>query len=80
MKVREFLVQFRSFRDIQDFVALASKQSVRLNVGNEWFRVNASSLMGMLALSCRSPQKVTVNCSDEEFQQLMTAFDRFLVK
>lgn len=74
------MVQFRSFRDIQDFVALASKQNVRLIVGGDWFQVNATSFMGMFALNCRKPQKVTVDCSDEEYEALMTAFDRFLVK
>ena len=74
------MVQFRSFRDIQDFAALASRQTVKLTVGGDRFQVNATSFMGMLALNCRTAQKVTVDCSDEEYEALMASFDRFLVK
>ena len=80
MNVREFMVRFRSFRDVQDFVALASKQNVKLLVGNDRFQANATSFMGMFALNCRSCQKVSVDCSEEEFAQLLTTFDRFLAE
>ena len=80
MNVREFMVQFRSFRDIQDFVALASKQTVKLYVGGDRFQVNATSFMGMFALNCRNCQRVSVDCSEEELNQLLITFDRFLVK
>ena len=77
--MREFMVRFGSFRDIQDFVALASSQSVELCVGGDRFQVNATSFMGMFALNCRRPLKVSVQCSEEELAQLLTTFDRFLV-
>lgn len=78
--MREFYVQFRSLQDIQDFVALASKQSVRLCVGGDRFQVNATSFMSMFALNCRDPLKVSVDCPEEEFSALLNTFDRFLVK
>ena len=78
--MREFVVQFRSLRDIQDFVALASAQTVKLHVGSDRFQVNATSFMGMFALNCRKPLKVTVDCTEEAFAELMNTFDRFLVK
>ena len=79
MKVREFFVQFKSLRDIQDFVALASRQKLQLIVGSDKFHVNATSFMGMFALNCRKPLKVMCGCSEEEFSQLLTVFQRFLV-
>ena len=78
--MHEFYVQFLSLRDVQDFVALASKQSVKLRVGNDRFQANATSFMGLFALNCRSCQKVSVDCSEEEFAQLLTTFDRFLAE
>jgi len=78
--VREFMVQFRSFRDVQEFVALASKQSVMLYVGGDRFQVNATSFMGMFALNCRKAQRVSADCSEEELKALLDTFDRFLVK
>ena len=78
--MHEFHVQFLSLRDVQDFVALASRQNLRLTVGSDWFQVNATSFMGLFALNCRKPQKVTVECTEEEFAQLLVTFDRFLAK
>lgn len=76
--MREFTVRFRSFKDIQEFVSLASKQRLRLLVGSERFQVNATSFMGMFALNCKRPQKVMVSCTEEEMEQLLATFDRFL--
>ena len=77
--MHEFHVQFLSLRDVQDFVALASRQNLRLTVGSDWFQVNATSFMGLFTLNCRSPQRVTVNCTEEELQELLATFARFLV-
>ena len=78
--MRQFYVQFRSFRDVQDFVALASRQSRNLLVGGDRFQVNATSFMGMFALNCRKAQRVSVDCSEEELAALLDTFDRFVVK
>lgn len=77
--MREFTVRFRSLRDVQDFVALASRQTVKLRVGGDRFQVNATSFMGIFALNCRKPLRVSVDCTEEELAQLMVTFDRFLV-
>ena len=78
--MREFVVQFRSLRDVLDFATLSSKQPLKLLVGGERFQVHATSFMGIFALNCRKPQKVSVDCSEEEFAALLVTFDRFLVK
>ena len=78
--MQEFYVQFRSLRDVLDFVTLASKQKHRLIVGNDHFQVNATSFMGMFALNCRKPQKVSVDCTEEEFFRLLDTFEDFLAK
>ena len=74
------MVRFVSFRDIQDFVSLASRQPVKLYVGSDRFQVNATSFMGLFALNCRKPQRVCVDCSEEELDALKTTFARFLVE
>jgi hypothetical protein len=35
--------------------------------------------MGIFALNCRKPLRVSVDCTEEELAQLMVTFDRFLV-
>jgi len=77
--LQQFTVEFHSLRDVQDFVSLASSIPHKLLVGNERFQVHATSFMGMFALNCRKPQKVSVECSEEELQELLCLFERFLV-
>ena len=77
--MHEFVVRFHSLKDVQDFVSTASRQPLRLTVGNDRFSVNATSFMGIFTLNCRNPLRVTVECSQEEFDSLLTTFDRFLV-
>ena len=48
--MREFTIRFHSFRDVQDFVNLASAQEFPITVGNDSYSVSASSFMGMFTL------------------------------
>ena len=77
--MHEFYVRFRSLRDVLDFVTLASAQKHRLMVGTDNFQINATSFMGLFTLNCRKPQRVAVSCTEEELQQLLHCFQRFLV-
>ena len=77
--MQEFYVQFRSLRDVLDFVTVSSKQSHRLTVGNDRFQVNATSFMGIFTLNFRKPQRVTVSCTEEDFHRLLQDFAKFLV-
>ena len=74
----EFMIRFHSFRDIQEFVELCSRQPFVVMVGNDRYQVNATSMMGMFSLNCRKPQKVMVTCTEEEFNQFRQNADRFL--
>ena len=76
--MQEFRVRFRSFRDVQDFVALASRQDFRLLVGSDRFQVNATSFMGMFALNCRKPLRVCADCSQEVFEAFLEQAKPFL--
>ena len=76
--MREFTVCFHSFREIQEFTALCSKQPFRVLIGNDRYQVNASSLLGILSMNCRKPLKVAFQCNDEEFLRFTQAASRFL--
>lgn len=76
--MHQFHVQFHSLKDVQDFVSLASRQNLRLMVGSDHFQVNATSFMGLFTLNCRNPQRVTVDCTEEELKTLLDTFSRFL--
>ena len=63
----QFDICVRSFRQVQDFVALAMVQPFEVLVGNEKQMVNGKSFMGMFTLNFKKPLRVTVKCTDEEF-------------
>lgn len=76
--MRQFTVQFRSVREIQEFVNLAGNLPCKLLVGSERFQVHATSFMGMFTLNCRKPLRVSVDCSPEEFEAILEMFREFL--
>ena len=76
--MREFMIRFHSFRDVQDFVNLASAQDFPIVVGNETYRVSATSFMGMFSLDYSGDLKVTVTCTDEQWTQFSQETKRFL--
>jgi len=78
IKVRQFTVQFRSVREIQEFAAIADTLPCSLLVGTDRFQVHATSFMGIFALNCRKPLTVSVDCSEEVFETILDAFRKFL--
>ncbi len=65
--MRQFDITLQSFRQVQDFVALAMVQPFEVLVGNDKQMVNGKSFMGMFTLDYKRPLHVSVKCSDEEF-------------
>ena len=78
--MQEFAIRFHSFRDVQDFVSLATEYPFPIVVGNGSYQVNGTSFMGMFSLDYSKPMRVMVNCTDEEFDAFRRRADRFLVK
>lgn len=71
--MRQFNIHLCSFRQVQEFVALAMVQPFEVMVGNERQQVNGKSFIGMFSLDYRRPLCVSVKCSDEEFGQFQKA-------
>ena len=78
--MREFTVCFHSFRDIHDFVNLCGTQDFRVLVGTERYQVNATALLGMLSLNCRKPQRVCMECTQEQYDGFRRQAARFLAE
>lgn len=77
--MRQFNIRVRSFRQVQDFVALAMVQPFEVLVGNEKQQVNGKSFIGMFSLDYKRPLQVSVKCSDEEFGRFRQQAAQFLV-
>ena len=63
----EFYISIHSFRQVQDFVALATAQYFDITVGNESQIINGKDLMGMFSLDYSRPLCVKMHCSEEDY-------------
>ena len=63
----EFYISIHSFRQVQDFVALATAQPFDITVGNERQTINGKDLMGMFSLDYTRPLCVKMHCSEEDY-------------
>ena len=77
--MREFNIFIRSFREVQEFVALAMVQPFEVLVGNAQHQINGKNYIGMFSLNYSEPLQVSVKCSEEEFLRFRKDAARFLV-
>lgn len=66
--MHQFNIMIRSFRQVQDFVKLAMDQPFDVMVGNEYQSINGKDIMGMFSLDYRFPLRVSMTCSQKEFE------------
>ena len=76
--MKEFEIRIKSVRDVLTFVNLATSRPFPIRVGNEYHQVNGKSFMEMFCLNFSRPLKVTMECSEEEFQQFLLAAQALL--
>ena len=76
--MHRFSITIESFRQIKDFVALASVQPFDVIVENEKQQLNGKSFIGMFSLDLKRPLIVRVNCSQEELVLFQKAAAQFL--
>ncbi len=77
--VYEFKIGLTSFRQVQEFVAVAVRQPFDVLVGNEWQQINGKDIMGMFSLDYSLPVQVNMECSQEEFLQFRREASPFLL-
>ena len=76
--MKQFDIVLHSFKEVQEFVEIATVQPFRVLVGNDRARVNAKSFMGMFSLDYDLPVQVRADCTEEECRQFMAKAARFL--
>ena len=76
--MKQFRIMIRSFADVQEFVALTSRQPFEVTLGDGQ-EISGKSLMAVLGLSFRHPLLVSANCDDAQFARFQTEAARFLV-
>lgn len=75
--MKQFSILIRSFADVQEFVALSSRQPFEVTVG-EGMQISGKSLMAVLGMNFRHPVLVTADCDEEQFASFQIAAARFL--
>ena len=75
--MKQFRVLIRSFADVQEFVALSSKQPFAVTAGEEQ-EINCKSLMAVLGLNFRHPLQINADCDDAQFSDFCAAAARFI--
>lgn len=78
--MKEMEIRIKSVRDVLSFVNLATARPFAIKVGNENHEVNGKSFMEMFCLNFSRPLKATMECSEEEFQQLLQDAESLLAK
>ncbi len=73
----EFQIWLRSFRDVQEFIRLATMQPFRVRVGNDRQDTNATSFMGLVSLDHRRPLWVRADCDPDAFLRFRSAAAQF---
>lgn len=76
--LKQFDIVLHSFKDVQEFVELATVQPYRIVVGNDRTRVSAKSYMGMFSLDYSLPVQVRLDCTEEECDRFKAKAARFL--
>ena len=74
--MRQFDIYVHSFRQVQEFVALAMVQPFEVLVGNDKQMVNGKSFMGMFTLDFKRPLQVRVRCTDEQYGKFLQETSR----
>ena len=77
--MQEFHISIHSFRDVQEFVSLATVQPFPVLVGNDAQHVNGKSFIGMVSLDYSRPLQVCIQCSPEEYRSFRQSTAKFLV-
>ncbi len=75
--MKQFSISIHSFADVQEFVALSSRQPFAVTVGDAQ-DISGKSLMAMLGLNFRHPVLVSADCDDAAFSKFRTEAARFL--
>ena len=77
--MQEFRIAIRSFKEVQEFISMATVQPYRITVGNDLQQVNAKSFIGMVSLDYTRPLTVSCECGAEECICFRQQASRFLV-
>ena len=74
---KDFMIRLGSVWDVEEFVNLSTAQPYSIYLDDGAHRVNGKSFMEMFCLVLTQPLRVTVQCSEEQFQDFFLKTSHF---
>lgn len=78
--MQEFHIALRSFKDVQEFISMATVQPFAVLVGNDVQQVNGKSFIGMVSLDFTRPLRVQAECDGQTWQKFRNIVKKFLAE
>ena len=78
--MQKFHISLRSFKEVQEFISLATVQPFSILVGNDAQQVNGKSFIGMVSLDYTRPLQVQAECDSNAWQSFRCVVEKFLAE
>ena len=78
--MQEFNIALCSFKEVQEFVSLATVQPFPVLVGNDMQQVNGKSFIGMVSLDYTRPLLVQADCDESAVTKFQKVISKFLTE
>ena len=73
-------IALHSFKEVQEFITLATVQPFAILVGNDAQQVNGKSFIGMVSLDYSRPVQVQADCDGQAWQSFRSVVNKFLAE
>ncbi|MBE6920869.1 MAG: hypothetical protein E7468_04820 [Ruminococcaceae bacterium] len=73
-------IALHSFKEVQEFITLATVQPFSILVGNDAQQVNGKSFIGMVSLDYSRPVQVQADCDCQAWQSFRSVVNKFLAE
>lgn len=73
-------IALHSFKEVQEFISLATVQPFAILVGNDAQQVNGKSFIGMVSLDYSRPVQVQADCDCQAWQSFRSVVNKFLAE
>ena len=73
-------IALHSFKEVQEFITLATVQPFAILVGNDAQQVNGKNFIGMVSLDYSRPVQVQADCDCQAWQSFRSVVNKFLAE
>lgn len=78
--MREVKIMLKGTEKIAEFVNIVDKLGINADLGQGRIKIDAGSMIGVMAMDTKNPLTLSINESDEVVEDALKKIDAFLVK